>query len=126
MARPEFQKRDDKKIHLLHVEKEIFFFSFLVTYWYFTILLNNFGSSRGFPAFLQSQGIPILKTAYSRADFGRTGLNMRTILLQTHKDFYSKQCCTLQNCKLLLKFILFFVQNQHAFPQRIKVFHVRE
>lgn len=89
------------------LKQKWFFFSFLVIYWYLTIILNTSGSSRGFSAFPQSQGISILKAPYSRANFGRTGLNMKTLLLQTHQDFFSKQCCTLQNCKLLLNFISF-------------------
>lgn len=74
------------------LKKVIFFFPFLVTYWYFTIVFNNSSFSTGFP---QSQRISTLRAAYSRADFGRAGLYMKTILLQTHKDFYSKQCRTL-------------------------------
>lgn len=96
--------------------KEIFF-SFLVTYWYLTVIPKNSSSSSGFPTFPQSLEIPTLKAACSRSNFGRTGLNMKTIFLQTHKDFQSKQCCTLQNCNLLHKFV--------SFLQRIKVFNIR-
>lgn len=76
------------------LKKVIFFFLFLSL----TGILQLFSTTPApAQAFLPQilQRISTLRAAYSRADFGRAGLYMKTILLQTHKDFYSKQCCTL-------------------------------